>query len=176
MFGTQFGTVPYFLPELARNLEDYGSPWLKRATRTMIALFLPHGVPIWGFYCDIDELNRYVAVQDQFGIEAAEFVPYYERPDEVALEPPPGPEAVLVSYWQRPGRLLIVLGNIAEQAYQGRLVLRAEALGKAPGAVRIVDPCTGRCLTENGLSAAVAVPAKDYQLLEVTCGHTDSVN
>ena len=166
MFGTQFGTVPCFLPKLATCREDYGTPWLKRATRTMIALLLPHGVPIWGFYCDIPELNRYITAQDRFGIENSRFVPYYDRQNRLKLVPPGPPERVLVSYWEKPGELLVVLGNLSDDAYKGQLRLPSGIPAEVDdlSAVEVVlnlplQPARG--------AIPVEMPPKDYRLIRL---------
>ncbi|NOY81263.1 MAG: hypothetical protein GXP31_09695 [Kiritimatiellaeota bacterium] len=168
MFGTQFGTVPYFLAKLAGRREDYGTPWLKKATRTLAAMMLPHGVPIWGFYCDIPELNRYTAVQDRFGIAAARFVPYYRIRDEIGLVPAPAPGKVLVSYWARPGKALVVVGNLTDTVFSGALRIDpGRLLGVKAGRVTATDPSSGANLEVRSAGVAVDVPAKDYRFLEV---------
>ncbi len=167
MFGTQFGTVPYLLPKLAGQKADYGTPWIKKATRTLAALMLPHGVPIWGFYCDVDELNLYTAAQDRFGIGASHFTPYYKLAGELALAP--SSAKMLVSYWRKPGAALIVVSNLADAAYQGRLTVEAKrVLGSSATRLRIANACTSSTAVTGGTRFPVSVPAKDYLLLEVT--------
>ena len=166
MFGTQFGTVPCFLPKLATAREDYGTPWLKRATRTMIALLLPHGIPIWGFYCDIPELNKYVAAQDRFGISGSRFVPYYDRKSKLKLVPPTPAERVLVSYWEKPGELLVVLGNISSDAYWGQLHLPSTR-PVAAGELSATEVVLNQLLQPAGRAIPVEIPEKDYRLIWV---------
>ena len=171
MFGTQFGTVPYFLPELALSAEDYGTDWLKRATRTMIALMLPHGIPIWGFYCEIPELNRYVSAEDRFGFEDSRFVPYYRLGGELRLTPEPDAGKVLVSYWRKTGDLLVVVGNVGEGAFTGELLVdRAVLFGEATAALVARDACSDAAVPVEGDRVRITVPAKDYLLLRLGTG------
>ena len=166
MFGTQFGTIPYFLPELAGSADDYGTDWMKRATRTMIALMLPHGIPIWGFYCDIPELNRYVSAEDRFGFEDSLFIPYYRQTGELRLDPDPKSEKVLVSYWRKPDDLLIVIGNIGVEDFSGELILDCRALFERRAVkLSVQDACRVMSLPTTGNRVHVAVRGKDYILL-----------
>ena len=168
MFGTQFGTVPYFLPELALSAADHGKDWLKRATRTMIALMLPHGLPIWGFYCEIPELNRYVSAQDRFGFEDSDFVPYYRLGGELRLTPDPDEGKVLVSYWRKPGDLLVVAGNVGTENYAGELLVdRGALLGEAGATLVARDAYDDAGVPTSEGRVRVEIPAKDYVLLRV---------
>ncbi len=166
MFGTQFGTVPYFLPKLAGTREDYGTSWLKAATRTLAAMMLPHGVPIWGFYCDIPELNLYTAAQDRFGIEDSRFVPYYRTAGEVEFRGKNAESAPLVSYWAKPGSALVVVGNLGNAPIAGGLVVAPDRLlRKSETPFQAVDACSGQSLEIDGNGVRLSVPAKDYALV-----------
>lgn len=167
MFGTQFGTTPYFLPELTLAEKDSGAEWHKRATRAMIALLLPHGIPIWGFNCEIPELNQYVSVEDKFGFEKSAFVPYFRQTGEVRADP--AREKVLVSYWKKPGDLLVVVGNLEEQPFQGALVLDpAKLFPGTAGALQACEGYSGKALPTQNNRITIAVPTKDYLLVWAT--------
>ncbi len=160
MFGVQFGTVPCLLVKFPN--EAVPTPEIRKATRTVTALALPHGVPVWGFYCDIQELNRSVAFQDAFGIGDAQFIPYYLNRGEIAAEPAV-PEKILLSYWKKNnGETLVVLSNLTDAPYSGRMVFKADS----PRKIRIMgDP--NEISLKKGEALNVTVPPKDYQLYRI---------
>ena len=168
MFGTQFGTVPYFLPELAGTAEDYSAPWMKPATRTLIALMLPHGIPIWGFYCDIDELNKYVSAQDKFRFEESDFTPYYKMTGELKTEPAMPETELLVSYWKKPDDLLVVVGNITDKPFSGFLIVDTAKLFPESGKKLIAfDAYDEKEFPVQGNRITLSVKEKDYALLRI---------
>lgn len=163
MFGVQFGTVPCLLVKFPN--EAAGSAEVKKATRTVTALAMPHGVPVWGFYCDIQELNRCIAFQDAFGIGDARFVPYYLNQGEISVEPAV-PEKVLLSYWKKAdGKLLIVLANLTEKPYSGKIAFKDGF--DSDKKIRVMDEPREFSL-KKGEALNVEVLPKDYQLYQIT--------
>jgi hypothetical protein len=158
MFGVQFGTIPYFLVKFPN---DYAPEEMKKATRTIVALAMPHGVQIWGFYCDIKELTNITSFQDQFDLSDAEFVSCFYNRGEIAAKPAVK-DKHLLSYWKKPnGELLVVLSNLTNRKYTGKI----EFKNAVPGKVLIQDEngetaFDGKCLN-------VSVPAKDFKLYRI---------
>ena len=119
MFGVQFGVIPYFLIRLADR--DEGTPEYTKATRTLLAMALPHGVPVWGFYCDIAELNAVLKMQDKFKIGESEFYSCFSEQRELKLVPEKK-DQVLMGYWKKAnGDYLITVGNLTSQSYSGKI-------------------------------------------------------
>jgi hypothetical protein len=163
MFGAQWGCTPFFLPKLAGTKEDFGTERLRKATRGMIGMMLPHGIPIWGFYCDIPELNKYTAAQDKFDITNAAFFPCYDLQMNKLLAP--AKENVLVGYWLKKDSALVAIGNLSGQEYSGTL-LADEIL---PGAVHVKDAYNNENYPlANGGKISIKIPAKDYLLLNIS--------
>lgn len=162
MFGAQWGCTPYFLSKLAGNKDDYGTARLRKATRCMIGMMLPHGIPIWGFYCDIPELNKYTAVQDRFGIDDSKFFPCYNLKMDKLLSP--AKDKILVGYWLKKDSALVAIGNLSSQKYSGMLNI-AEIL---PGAVKAENAYGHKNYSlADGKKISIEVPGKDYLLLVI---------
>ncbi len=159
-FGRQFGIVPVFLVKFQNSQEP--SPELTRDTRTVIALMQLHGVAVWGFYCDIGELNRYIAFQDGFGLDDCTFVAYYEQQGEVALQPE-APQ-VYVSLWRKPdGAMLALAGNLGTRDYHGTL-----ALPGREGEMWDFSLQDGTAVRRTGaMGCELNIKAKDYQLIRL---------
>ena len=163
MFGAQWGCTPYFLAKLAGNKDDYGTERVRKATRCMIAMMMPHGIPIWGFYCDIPELNKYTAVQDKFGIENSKFFPCYELNMNKLLSPAPQKDKVLVGYWLKKDSALVVVGNLSDKKYSG--VLNVGAI--LPGTSKAKDALKRKNMISTAKGISIEIPAKDYLLLNI---------
>lgn len=159
MFGAQWGCTPYFLAKLASE----GTARTK-ATRCIIAMMMPHGIPIWGFYCDIPELNKYTAVQDKFGIGNSKFFPCYELNMNKLLSPAPQEDKVLVGYWLKKDSALVVVGNLSDKKYSG--VLNVGAI--LTGTNKAENTCVaGQNMLITAKGIAIEIPAKDYLLLKI---------
>ena len=141
MFGIQFGAIPYFLAKLPEGTS--GAEENVKATRTLLAMALPHGVTIWGFYCDINELNKALAVQDEFGIGESEFVQYYAD-NRKLTNVPEIKDKLLLSYWEKKnGEILAVAGNLSPEPYTGEIKISGKG------------------------SFKIEVPAKDFNFYKI---------
>lgn len=161
MFGVQFGTVPYLLVKFPNysDAEEY-----RQATRTVIALAMPHGVPVWGFYCSIPELNRFIAFQDSFGLSGTTFIPYHANKGEITTVPEQK-DQILLSYWQKAdGKLLVGVSNLTGKPYSGKISFNGELASNKT--VRAMAQPEIR--VNKGEALNVSIPAKDYQLYLVS--------
>ena len=75
-----------------------------------------------------------------FGVDDAEWVPYFE--DDSRVRATPG--ALLTSSYVRRGRLLMVVSNLTHQPVPGNLHLDREALGLPAGALKVEELRSGK--------------------------------
>ncbi|MBE6406262.1 MAG: hypothetical protein E7040_09595 [Lentisphaerae bacterium] len=161
MFGVQFGTIPYFLAKFPLN---YSPEELKKATRTIVAMAMPHGVQIWGFYCDIKELTNITHFQDGFNISEAEFVSLFYNRGEITAAPAVK-DKHLLSYWKKSGgEYLVILSNLTDQPYRGEIRFKSAVPGKV-----MIQGEDGEAVF-NGKTLNVSIPAKDFRLYRIIPG------
>lgn len=108
------GVPTFLLPQLGRLagaavLADRGP------SETCIVAAMTYGVPLWAGAIAQQVVEEVWAVQQEFGIGDAEFVPFW-RQTEITADAP----EVRVSCWSRTGRRLAVVANFgdAERAVQ----------------------------------------------------------
>ncbi len=68
--GHNYGLVDFFLPEFRG---EYG----KTGTATLAAYLMLHDITAWPIWSDIEQWNRLYEAADAFGLERAEFRPYW---------------------------------------------------------------------------------------------------
>lgn len=102
----RWGIVSLFLPEFSADIAKQVAP-----TRKLMSILLLHDVSPWPQWANVQEINRALAMLDEFGIADAEFVPYYsERPLAAAS----GSDVYVSGYRKGPSTLFIVanLGHV----------------------------------------------------------------
>ena len=115
--GRNWGPVAFFLPE-------FGDQQKTRGTPNLAAYLMLHDVNAWPIWSEIGPWSRLYEAADEFGIEEARFLPYWEDSGARA-------EAqVLVSSYVRDGRAMLAVVNTGE-AIEAKVTLDARRLGLA---------------------------------------------
>ncbi|OGV78942.1 MAG: hypothetical protein A3K19_24020 [Lentisphaerae bacterium RIFOXYB12_FULL_65_16] len=151
------GVATFLLPEMGRfggkdSVDDRGP------SECCISAALCYGVPLWAGAINRTVVEEVWAVQQEFGIAGAEFVPFWKQQDLVASDP-----AVRVSLWRKPGSRLVVLANFTDtdrtvelRPAQADAKLQTRAAWNAPD------------FAADGSTARLTVKAKRGSLLVVT--------
>jgi hypothetical protein len=120
--GVHWGLVPFFLPEFPPDQARAVAP-----TRKLMSILLLHDVTPWPLWANVDEINRDLAMLDQFNVKDAEFVPYYSsRPLAKASAP-----SVFVSGYRKKDRSLLITANLTKDAISTQLCPDPEVVGAA---------------------------------------------
>jgi hypothetical protein len=140
--GYQWGLAPFLLPELP---SDFRRSELK--TREILAYFLPHDVYFWRAWSDAKTLNAALKpLQTEFGIGDADnrFLPYWEAGEVIGGQS----DTLVCSAHIKPGRVMLVIGNWAEEPAEFELALDLEALALSElGRLTATDPVGGAVMT-----------------------------
>ena len=158
--GKQWGLIPLWLPTgIPEDCWGYGSD-RRRVPRSLLAMTLIHDVPIhWNHKVDQDEAAIVDEVKKEFGIAEpdVEFHGYWEKKAVASSTD------VWVSYWQRPGRVLLVAANLARQDREVDIHFAPTALG-LPGALTAIDGVSRELIRCDGRSPRMNVPWHEYRL------------
>jgi hypothetical protein len=151
------GVATCLLPELGRltgaeALKDRGP------SECCIAAAMTYGVPLWAGSINQQVVEEVWAAQQAFGIESAEFIPFWGQREVVCSAP-----QVRLSLWRRAGRRLIVAANWGEQESAVELRL---ARPDANAQFRAAWKADGLSVYEG--AARQAIPAKRGALVAVT--------
>ncbi len=157
MFGTQFGTTPYFLAKF--NSEDEK---LVKPTRTILAMTLPCGIQVWGFYCNTPELNKVYGAQDQFKFAESTFTPYWKQNKAFTA----GNSDIIAGFWKKPDSALVVLSNLTGKDYDGLVVINTIKLFNNK-AVKVTDTATGEQIPVVNNTIQLKIESKDFRMLKV---------
>jgi hypothetical protein len=158
MFGKQWGMTPFLLVKFTR--EDEARP---KPTRTTLAMTLPCGIQVWGFYCHIPSLNSAYGAQDRFKAGEAAFVPYWQQDGAVRAN-----TELLAGYWKKPGAVLVAISNLSTVDFDGEITLDpAKLLGANAGKIAVLDAEKHQPIPVNGNTLRLQVEAKDFRLLEI---------
>jgi len=141
---TKVISLPHFRAEFISQNWGVITQWLgefhthgavKEVTRdmvdTMLLFGLTHGTADhtmasnsgghWNYMRDVLE------ARDAFGIQEAEFLPYWNNSDLVKVKPEN--DKIVCSLWKRPGKALVVLGNFTQKDVSVSVTLDPEKLG-----------------------------------------------
>lgn len=153
---TQFGVPNVFLA-IPNGLTPSE---IQADARYLLAWLLPHGVPFYPRYVPEDVVAPVYRLQQELGPEA-QFRPYWQSSPAVRVS---APEGLRVSHLVAPGKVMLVLGNTAEQEGVAKVQLDAKALGLKPGwKVQRSFPETSA--TPAGETISLSVPARSFQLV-----------
>ena len=158
MFGTQFGTTPYFLAKF--NAEDEK---LVKPTRTILAMTLPCGIQVWGFYCNTPELNKVYGAQDSFKFTESTFTPYWKHNKAFTA----GNSDIIAGFWKKPDSALVVLSNLTGKDYDGPVTINAGRLFKKVTALKVTDTATGEQIPVVNNTIQLKIESKDFRMLKV---------
>jgi hypothetical protein len=103
------GVPTFMLPELGR-LTGEDAVKDRGPSECCLAAAMCYGVPLWAGSINQQVVEEVWAVQQQFGMEDAEFVPFWRQQEFTASD-----REVRVSLWTKPGKRLIVLANFTDK-------------------------------------------------------------
>ncbi len=149
----QVGLVPAFLPEFRNDITDQRFPGIRdrrHPTREFLAQTLLHDMLVWPLWCNAAEVESTYAVLADFdtGAPDATFHPYWDPRNQSAVQS----EDVKISYYTRPGKLLVVVVNTADQPRTATLDLQRLQKG---------DWNTPQPLN-------VELPARDFKIIQAS--------
>jgi hypothetical protein len=130
--------------------------------RACSAIALLHDVPVRVENLkDLDVESALWRVREEFGVDGAEFLPYWRNAEYVAATP----EGCYVSLHRHPeGRVLAVVSNLKLEAAQAELVLNREALG-LKGAIAARDALGDTPVQVEGEHVKLTLPGQDFRVL-----------
>jgi len=102
---TSTGVATFLLPQLGR-LAGEAALKDRAPSEGCLAMALSYGVPLWAGSISQAAVEEVWAVQQQFVMKGAAFVPFWEQREWTVSDP-----AVRLSYWRQPGRWLLILTN-----------------------------------------------------------------
>jgi|GEM_PF-2595010 len=167
--GRQFGPIPIFWRAPESNPE-YNKP---KYEQRMLSIMLLHDVlTSWGYWQE--GYARMWKVLNDFGIDDAEFIPYWDKRKPItvsAFDPKPAEYSlsapVLVSVYNCSGkRALVVIGNTSEVGIHASVNIDAKALGFTTP-IRARDAYNPDINLLNGGSVDMDIPELEYKLLLV---------
>jgi hypothetical protein len=169
----QWGPIPALLPQHARAASILGtreetywytSPEAAKPINHLFGLVLVHDALIWpAWEVRPDTLWQ---VQDGFGWdEDVTFLPYWDNEEYVQILDPAS-ENVVVSIFQRPGRIMLVPLNNTDDDILLRIRLALARLGlpERPE-VRLVDAYHGGEFTIQNTVAEIPMPGRGFRML-----------
>jgi hypothetical protein len=151
------GVSTFLLPELGRlggpqEMSDRGP------SECCMAAALVYGVPIWAGQINEQVVTEVWKAQQAFGVEGAEFVPFWKQHRIVCSDP-----TLRVSLWQRPTGCLVAVANFGDAAKT------VELRSAPPGARVAFEPVwQAREFTASDGAARLTIPAKRGALLKAT--------
>lgn len=156
--GRQFGLVPFFLPEF--NEQDRKP---REPTEHMLSLMLLHDINVWAIWCNAEVVKEVWAAQDRFDIAAADFVPYWQNAEYVAGQS----DDLKVSYYQHPGKVLLIVSNLGKKPVEAQLTLDWARLGLKGDKHQAKDAITGEKIGIEQKKLTVPLKPQSFRLVEV---------
>lgn len=159
--GRQYGIVQFLLPMFRQEQRTEAN------FRNLLTILLLHDMSIWWGGSDDDVVHKVWKILDDFGIEDADFAPYWhggEYGSDVRGE------NVLASAYYRKGReILLVVGNLGNMSTDAYISGDPKRFG-IDSDVNIKDAFTGESIAVSGEYLTVTIPPKDFRLLRIR-GH-----
>lgn len=150
--GRNWGPVAFFLPEFRDEYTVSGTP-------NLAAYLLLHDVNAWPIWSDVSQWNRLYDALDAFGIEEAEFLPYWKGSGTQSTG------EVLISAYIRPGKALLAVMNMGE-ATETKVTLDLGRLGLAQIA-EATDVLRGEPLRVEGTTLTVPLERRQGRVVEL---------
>ncbi len=167
---SQYGVLNIWLAE-EWSRHPSGSPWWGSrnqllAFRNHMALALLHDIPVWPKGAPYEERKKVYNMLDRFGVDLAEFVPYWESATAVTADQP----EVYVSFYRHLQRkaALLVVANLSPARRQMELRFSPGALGINGGhnGFVIFDE-NGKQLRHGMDRVTVQINGKDFELISI---------
>ena len=155
------GSMAVFLPEL--HEEDVAD---ETRTRELLGLLMLHDmIGVW-FSVDgqakADAVHAMWRVQDAFGVEDAELIPYWKNDDVIGGQS----NAIKASAYRKPeGGSLVVVCNLSEEEQTTDLTVAWEKL-KPKGALTVVDEESGEAVDAADGKLKLTIPPRGYRVVQ----------
>ncbi|NOZ24251.1 MAG: hypothetical protein GXP25_24510, partial [Planctomycetes bacterium] len=157
--GKQWGLIPVWLPTGSPEESwGYGSEY-PRVHRSLLAMTLLHDMILWWNHrVDHDEVAKVDFVKKEFGIgeNDVEFHGYWEGKARSSSKD------VWVSYWQRPGKVLLVAANLSKQDAEVEVMCDA-----MPTDASAIDGITREAIPIANGKLKLTVPWHEFRLVLV---------
>ena len=156
--------VPYtFYPTV--SMPGYRGGKYRAPHREPLACTLLHDVLTVGHWKEQIEgdLIPIWKAWDEFEIDGAEWVPYYQEDPRVAASK----EGLLASFYIGPGRLMIVASNLTREPIDGELKIDRAALGLPAGKLHVREILSGDQQVLDSDVLPVQVDAKNLRVLRI---------
>ena len=128
--------------------------------RTLIHDVFPVG--IWSTQVQ-GELIPLWRTWEDFGVDAAEWVPYFANDPRVRTTS----DDLLASFHTRDGRLLVVVANLTRKSVAAKLLLDRQALGIPAGTLKVKGLLSGRTSSLSGDAVPVEVGPTALAVLRI---------
>jgi hypothetical protein len=162
----QYGVRNVWIPQFDRfhgNDPGWaGSAAERAAFRNFATLVLLHDGEFWPSYVPQDERLALLGALDGFGTDEAAFRGYWSTAPYATTARP----LARVSAYRRPGRLLLVVGNLGASGDAVDVTVDLADAGVAAGATARLVPGNAPLAFANG-RLDVSVPGKDYRLVVI---------
>jgi hypothetical protein len=154
--GRQYGFVPTW--HVMIRGKNMSMPELTRGTLSVLG---PNDVMLVGGYHNPQERAKYQKVVNDFGTGAPDcvFYPYWEDGSPIRSS-----AESIASAYVRPGKMLLVVANRAEEPREVKVQVDFKKLGLAPAA-EAGDMQTGEKFAVRDGAVAAPIPRHDYRLL-----------
>jgi len=163
--GHQWGWVPVFMPQLKKSPRiDKAWAASPEGARDFLVLTLLHDSLVYPYWCNPRAVYDTWLAKDKFGIadDGVEFLPYWRNSEFVSSSR----DNVKVSLYRKPGKIMVVVGNLAKtsQAVTVKLVL-AQLWGPDRQAKRVFNAVTDAPITLADGVLELRLPPRDYKLV-----------
>jgi hypothetical protein len=151
MLSDQWGVVQTWLPTV------YGNDAQKlRQQGDVLATLLVHGVPFARVgTLDVELVHKIWRAQVDFGIDDALFHPYWKNGDQLRVEP--AHERLLVSFYERNGRVMLVAANLTDEP----ATLAVDFVGNIQPTAPLRDAISGETLSGTNID----IPARNFRMI-----------
>jgi hypothetical protein len=162
----QYGVRNVWIPQFEYHHRSdptwFGTSAARRAFRNFMTLVLLHDGEFWPVGVPDSERLPLLSALDAFGVSAAKFRGYWNETRHASTS---RALARISSYW-RPGKLLLVVGNLssAAESVDVRVFLASAGL-PATATARLVPEGTPLPMTSGRID--LAIPAKDFRLIRI---------
>jgi hypothetical protein len=155
--GSNYGVMPFFLPEIPVQL--------KKITKELIGYVgLLHNIEFWPIWDDVSEMNRVYKVFDNFGGFAdAEFIPYWNNGNIIKGQS----DTLKCSAYRKPGGgSLVCAVNMAKQDDTVTLEIDWDKL-KSSGELSVTDAISKETIPVQGKNITVGIKALNFKIFWV---------
>lgn len=152
--GKQWGFIPVFLPEF-----DPDTARLVAPTRKLMAILMQFDAIPWPFWSNVDEVNRGLELLDRFGIDDADFFPYYSDGSALVSD---NRDVYIATYRKGTSESLVIASNLSKISQSARLCPRFSS-----HAGEVIDWEKGHPLKRENGCVQLRIDAGAYTVLAI---------